>query len=177
VSEPFNLAHGWVKFDFAKAFDVPFKIINDAAMQAVGSYRGGTMLFLGLGTGLGSALIVDGGVVPMELGHLSYRQGTYEDYLGLRGLKRLGIKKWRDCVREVVARFITALELDDVVIGGGNVNKLDKMPPGCRGGDNALAFRGGFLLWEKEGRRKPSAQSRSSSRPSRRGMTCRSACH
>jgi polyphosphate glucokinase len=168
VSEPFNLAHGWVKFDFGKAFDVPFKIINDAAMQALGSYRGGTMLFLGLGTGLGSALIVDGGVVPMELGHLSYRQGTYEDYLGLRGLKRLGIKKWRDCVREVVARFITALELDDVVIGGGNVNKLDKLPPGCRGGDNALAFRGGFLLWEKEGRRKPSAPSRASSRPSRK---------
>jgi polyphosphate glucokinase len=168
VSEPFNLARGWVKFDFGKAFDVPFKIINDAAMQALGSYRGGTMLFLGLGTGLGSALIVDGGMVPMELGHLSYRKGTYEDYLGLKGLKRLGIKKWRDCVREVVARFITALELDDVVIGGGNVNKLDKMPSGCRGGDNALAFQGGFLLWERERRRKLSAQSRAPSRPSRK---------
>jgi predicted NBD/HSP70 family sugar kinase len=153
VSEPINLGHGWVRFDYEKAFGVPVKVMNDAAMQALGSYQGGTMLFLGLGTGLGTALIVDGSVVPMELGHLSYKQGTYEDYLGLRGLKRLGIRKWRDCVREVVARFITALELDDVVIGGGNVNKLDKLPPGCRAGDNALAFRGGFLLWEKGGRR------------------------
>ena len=131
--------------------------MNDAAMQALGSYKGGTMLFLGLGTGLGTALIADGTVVPMELGHLPYKQATYEDYLGLRGLERLGITKWRALVREVVARLIPVLELDDVVIGGGNVNKMDKLPPGCRAGDNALAFRGGFLLWEK-GRRMEKAQ-------------------
>ena len=155
VSEPVNLANGWVKFNFAKAFGVPIKVMNDAAMQALGSYREGTMLFLGLGTGLGTALVVNGSVVPMELGHLSYKQGTYEDYLGLKGLERMGIKKWRVCFSEVVARFIYALELDDVVIGGGNVNKLDKLPPGCRAGDNALVFRGGFLLWEKESGWKP----------------------
>ena len=154
VTEPYNLAHGWVKFDFAKAFGVPVKVMNDAAMQALGSYTSGTMMFLGLGTGLGTALVVDGTVVPMELGHLSYKQATYEDYLGLKGLEQLGITKWRVFVREVVARLIPALELDDVVIGGGNVNKLDKLPPGCRAGDNALAFRGGFLLWEKNGGRK-----------------------
>ncbi len=148
-AEPFNLGRGWVKFDYQRAFGLPVRILNDASMQALGSYRGGTMLFLGLGTGLGTALVVEGRVVPMELGHLPYKKATYEDYLGLRGLERLGIRKWRDAVREVVAHFITALELDDVVIGGGNVNKLDTMPPGCRAGDNALAFRGGFLLWEK----------------------------
>jgi predicted NBD/HSP70 family sugar kinase len=153
-SEPFNLGRGWTRYDFEKAFGVPVKVMNDAAMQALGSYKGGTMLFLGLGTGLGTALIVNGTVVPMELGHLTYKQATYEDYLGLKGLEKLGIRKWRAIVREVVSRFIPALELDDVVIGGGNVNKLDKLPPGCRAGDNALAFRGGFLLWEKEGRRK-----------------------
>lgn len=161
--EPHNLGRGWVNFDFGKAFGLPVKLMNDAAMQALGSYRGGTMLFLGLGTGLGTALIVDGNVVPMELGHLSYKQGTYEDYLGLKGLTRLGIRRWRDCFREVVARFVTALELDDVVIGGGNVNKLDKLPPGCRAGDNAFAFRGGFLLWESDGRRKTPPHSRTSS--------------
>ena len=152
VAEPHNLAPGWVKFDYRKAFGVPVQMMNDAAMQALGSYQGGTMLFLGLGTGLGTALVVDGTVVPMELGHLTYRSGTYEDLLGLRGLQRLGITKWRECVREVIARFITALELDDVVIGGGNVNKLDQMPPGCRVGGNEFAFRGGLLLWE-EGRK------------------------
>jgi polyphosphate glucokinase len=167
VSEPVNLGHGWVKFNFGKAFGVPVKIINDAAMQALGSYQGGTMLFLGLGTGLGTALIADGNVVPMELGHLSYKQGTYEDYLGLKGLERMGIKRWRACFREVVARFVTALELDDVVIGGGNVNKLDKLPPGCRAGDNALAFRGGFLLWGKAGIRRSSSRSAAPSRPHR----------
>jgi polyphosphate glucokinase len=153
-SEPVNLGHGWIKFDFEKAFGCPVKVMNDAAMQALGSYKGGTMLFLGLGTGLGTALIVEGTVVPMELGHLPYKQATYEDYLGLKGLERLGITKWRAFVREVIARLIPALELDDVVIGGGNVNKMDRLPPGCRAGDNALAFRGGFLLWEKNGGRK-----------------------
>ena len=149
-SEPVNLGHGWTKFDFSKAFGVPVKVMNDAAMQALGSYRGGKMLFLGLGTGLGTALIMDGSIMPMEIQHLPFKQGTYEDYLGLRGLKRLGIKKWRYLFSQVVTRFISALELDDVVIGGGNVSKLDKMPPGCRAGDNDLAFRGGFLLWEKK---------------------------
>ena len=133
------------------------------------------MMFLGLGTGLGTALVVDGTVVPMELGHLSYKQGTYEDYLGLKGLERLGIKQWRTFVREVVARFIPALELDDVVIGGGNVNKLDTLPPGCRAGGNALAFGGGFLLWEKKGRRKTCAPSKAFSRSSRKGKQARTA--
>jgi polyphosphate glucokinase len=150
ASEPVNLGRGWTRFDCEKAFGVHVKAMNDAAMQALGSYRGGKMLFLGLGTGLGTALIMDGSVMPMEIQHLPYRKGTYEDYLGLRGLKRLGIRKWRLCFMEVVTRFITALELDDVVIGGGNVNKLDKLPPGCRVGDNALAFRGGILLWERD---------------------------
>jgi polyphosphate glucokinase len=149
VSEPVNLGRGWVRFDYEKAFGKPVKVMNDAAMQALGSYQGGKMLFLGLGTGLGTCLIVDGSVMPMEIQHLPYKQGTYEDYLGLNGLKRLGIRKWRDLFLKVVTRFISALELDDVVIGGGNVNKLDRLPPGCRPGDNALAFRGGFLLWEK----------------------------
>jgi polyphosphate glucokinase len=160
VGEPHNLGHGWVKFDFGQALGVPVKIMNDAAMQALGSYRGGTMLFLGLGTGLGTALVVDRSVVPMELGHLSYKRATYEDYLGLRGLKRFGITQWRNCLQEVVARFTTALELDEVVIGGGNVNKLDKLPLGCRAGDNALAFRGGFLLWKKDVQRPLVFQSR-----------------
>jgi polyphosphate glucokinase len=151
VAEPVNLGTGWVHFDFAKAFGCPVKVINDAAMQALGSYRGRKMLFLGLGTGLGSALIVDGNIMPMELGQLPYRDGTYESHLGLKGLKRLGITKWRDVVHQVVTKFISALELDDVVIGGGNVTKLDKLPPGCRAGDNAFAFRGGFLLWEEDG--------------------------
>jgi polyphosphate glucokinase len=149
VAEPFNLGCGWVKFDYRKAFGVPVKVMNDAAMQALGSYRGGKMLFLGLGSGLGSALIVEGIVVPMELGHLPYKHATYEDYLGLRGLKRLGIRTWRSTVSDVVHRFIGAFDIDDVVIGGGNVNKLDKLPAGCRAGDNDLAFRGGSLLWER----------------------------
>jgi len=157
-SEPVNLGRGWTKFDFNAAFGRPVKVVNDAAMQALGSYKGGTMLFLGLGTGLGTALVVDGTVVPMELGHLTYKQATYEDYLGLKGLEKLGIRKWRAFVREVVSRFIPALELDDVVIGGGNVNKLDRLPPGCRAGDNAHAFRGGILLWEKSGGRKQRPQ-------------------
>jgi predicted NBD/HSP70 family sugar kinase len=153
ISEPVNLGPGWVHFNFAKAFGLPVKIINDAAMQALGSYRSGKMLFLGLGTGLGSALIVDGNLMPMELGQLPYKAGTYESYLGLKGLERVGITKWREYVHQVVVKFISALELDDVVIGGGNVTKLDKLPAGCRAGDNAHAFRGGFLLWEKGGHR------------------------
>ena len=154
VSEPHNLGPGWVGFDFEAAFGCPVKLINDAAMQALGSYEGGKMLFLGLGTGLGSAMIVDGIVEPMELGHLPYRKGTYEDYVGIRGLERVGKKKWRHYVEDVVARLIAALEPDDVVLGGGNVKKLKELPPGCRAGDNANAFLGGFRLWEEAGKRK-----------------------
>jgi polyphosphate glucokinase len=150
IAEPHNLGPGWVGFDFAAAFDRPVKIVNDAAMQALGSYRGGKMLFLGLGTGLGSTMIVDGIVEPMELGHLPYKKGAYEDYLGRTGLERHGKKKWRRHVADVVARFIAALEPDDTVIGGGNVKKLDALPPHCRAGDNANAFRGGFRLWGEE---------------------------
>ncbi len=151
VTEPRNLGKGWIGFDFEAAFGCPVKILNDAAMQALGSYRGGTMLFLGLGTGLGSALVVDGIVVPMELGHLSIRKKTFEDDLGARGLERLGVKKWQRRVKEIMQRFVSALLLDDIVLGGGNAKKLRKLPQGCRLGDNANAFVGGFLLWEKEG--------------------------
>jgi polyphosphate glucokinase len=148
IAEPHNLGRGWVGFDFAAAFGHPVKVINDAAMQALGSYKGGKMLFLGLGTGFGSAMIVNGIVEPMELGHLPYRKGTYEDYVGRRGLERYGKKKWRHQVADVVARLIAALAPDDTVIGGGNVIKLDALPPGSRAGDNNNAFSGGFRLWE-----------------------------
>jgi polyphosphate glucokinase len=149
LHEPRNMGGGWVGFDFPSAFGCPVKLINDAAMQALGSYKGGHMLFLGLGTGLGSAMVVDGIVEPMELGHLPYRKGrTYEDYLGLRGLKRLGKKRWCHHVTVVVGLLRAALEPDDVVIGGGNAKKLNELPPGCRLGDNANAFTGGFELWK-----------------------------
>ncbi len=148
IAEPHNLAHGWVGFNFETAFGHPVKLINDAAMQALGSYQDGKMLFLGLGTGLGSTLIVDGTVEPMELGHLPYRKSTYEDYVGQRGLERRGKRKWRRHVDDVVARLIAALEPDDVVLGGGNLRWLKNLPPGCRAGDNANAFLGGFRLWE-----------------------------
>jgi len=157
VSEPHNLAVGWVVFDFKAAFGCPVKVINDAAMQALGSYEGGKMLFLGFGSGLGSAMIVDGIVEPMELGHLPYGTGTFEDYVGLRGLKRLGKRRWRSCVEDVVKRLIAALAPDDVVLGGGNVHQLKELPAGCRAGDNANAFRGGFRMWDEPGRRRPSA--------------------
>ena len=149
VAEPHNLGRGWVGFDFETAFARPVKLINDAAMQALGSYKGGKMLFLGLGTGLGSTLIVDGIVEPMELGHLPYKKHTYEDYVGERGLVRLGKSKWQRYVADVVARLTAALEPDDVVLGGGNVKQLEELPPGCRAGNNANAFAGGFRLWEK----------------------------
>ncbi len=148
VAEPHNLGPGWVGFDYASAFGRPVRIINDAAMQALGSYRGGTLLFLGLGTGVGTTLIKDGVVAPMELGHLPYRKGTYEDYVGERGLQRLGKRKWRKCVDDVVSRLVAALRPDDVVIGGGNARLLKELPAGCRAGDNANAFKGGFLLWQ-----------------------------
>jgi polyphosphate glucokinase len=149
VAEPHNLAHGWVGYHFAGAFRRPLKLINDAAMQALGSYKGGKMLFLGLGTGLGSAMVLEGVVEPMELSHLPYKKGTYEDYVGLRGLTRFGKKKWRVHVADVVERLVAALQPDDVVLGGGNASKLKKLPPGCRAGDNANAFLGGFRLWEQ----------------------------
>ncbi|MEI6971892.1 MAG: ROK family protein [bacterium] len=148
AAEPHNLAPGWVGFDFHAAFGRPVKMINDAAMQALGSYQGGTMLFLGLGTGLGAGLVVDGTVVPLELGHLSIAKKTFEDDLGIRGFERLGRKKWEKRVEAVTKLFVSALLLDDVVLGGGNAKKLTKMPQGCRLGDNANAFLGGFRLWE-----------------------------
>ena len=149
VCDPRNLGAGWVGFDFARAFGRPVKIINDAAMQALGSYEGGRMLFLGLGTGLGSALIVDGIVEPAELAHLPYKKGrTYEDYVGLAGLKRLGKKEWRRNVFKVVDLLKNALQADYVVLGGGNAKLLKKVPAGARLGDNNNAFRGGFRLWK-----------------------------
>ena len=147
VLEPHNLAPGWVGFDFAAAFKRPVKVINDAAMQALGGYKRGKMLFLGLGTGLGSAMIVDGIIVPMELAHLPYKKATYEDYVGIRGLKKHGKKRWRRHVVDVVKRLVAALEPDDVVLGGGNAKKFKKLRPGCRASGNANAFIGGFRLW------------------------------
>jgi polyphosphate glucokinase len=149
VAEPHNLGKGWVAFDFEAAFKKPIKIINDAALQALGSYRGGRMLFLGLGTGLGSALIVDGILEPLELAHLPYRKRTFEDYVGIRGVKRFGKKKWRKLVADVVAHLSAAVQADEVVLGGGNVKKLKELPPLCRAGDNDNAFLGGFRLWEQ----------------------------
>jgi polyphosphate glucokinase len=150
LREPHNLGKGWVGFHFAKAFGCPVKVINDAAMQALGSYKGRRMLFLGLGTGLGSAMIVDGILQPMELAHLAYKNGkSYEDYLGLRGLERMGKKKWRHCVAKITKSLKIALDADYVVLGGGNCKKLKDLPPGARLGSNENAFVGGFRLWEK----------------------------
>lgn len=161
--EPHNLGPGWGGFDFAAAFGCPVKLLNDAAMQALGSYQGKGLLFLGLGTGLGSALVYDGVVVPMEVGHLSYRKATFEDYVGNAGLKRLGRKKWQKHVEFGVARLIAALHPDDVVLGGGNAKKLKGLPAGCRTVDNANAFEGGFRLWREPStkrRGKPSTKRR-----------------
>jgi len=148
LHEPHNLGGGWVGFDFNAAFGCPVKILNDAAMQALGSYHGGSMLFLGLGTGLGSAMIVDGVIVPMELAHLPYKKKTFEDYVGLAGLTRLGKKKWRAAVYDVVARLRAALEPDYVTIGGGNAELLSDLPDGVETCSNENAFVGGFRLWE-----------------------------
>lgn len=150
AAEPKNLGKGWRGFDFEKAFGRPVKIINDAAMQALGSYEGGRMLFLGLGTGMGSALITDGVLVPMELAHLRYRKGrTYEDYVGLRGLKRFSKKKWRRYVMDIVTALKHALQADHVMLGGGNAKRLKRLPKDTRLGDNTRAFAGGFRLWEQ----------------------------
>jgi predicted NBD/HSP70 family sugar kinase len=152
TAEPKNLGKGWVGFDFEKAFGCPVKMINDAAMQALGSYDAGRMLFLGFGTGLGSALVTDGVVVPLELAHLLHgkKSRTYEDYVGLRGLKRLGKKKWRQYVADVVRALREALQADYVVLGGGNAKKLKRLPDSARLGHNRNAFTGGFRLWEVE---------------------------
>ncbi|KPJ90005.1 MAG: ROK family protein [Gammaproteobacteria bacterium SG8_11] len=147
VAEPHNLAPAWVDFDFEAAFGCPVKIMNDAAMQALGSYEGGLLLFVGLGTGLGSALVAEGVVIPMELGHLAYRDGTFEDYVGARALEQLGEKKWSAHVEYALDRLKEAVYPDDVVLGGGNARKLNPLPAGCRLGDNAFAFLGGFRLW------------------------------
>ena len=149
ISEPWNLGKGWAGFDFEAAFKCPVKVVNDAAMQALGSYKGGKMLFLGLGTGLGSAMILNGIIAPMELGHLPYKKATFEDYVGIRGLKKYGKKQWRRFVTDVVKRLAAALEPDDVVLGGGNVKNLKKLPSGTRAGDNDKAFLGGFRLWQE----------------------------
>jgi polyphosphate glucokinase len=148
LREPVNLGPGWVGFDFS-ALGKPFKLINDAAMQALGSYDGGRMLFLGLGTGLGNALVLDGAVLPLEIGHLPYRKGrTYEQYIGEAGLKRLGKRKWQAYIADVAERFKAAFLVDYVVLGGGNVRKLDELPAGTRRGDNNNAFLGGLRVWE-----------------------------
>jgi len=150
ISEPYNLGRGWVGFNFAKAFGCPVKIINDAAMQALADYRGRRMLFLGLGTGLGSAMIIDGVMEPMELAHLPYKNGkTYEDYVGLSGLRRLGKKKWRQEVRDIVKKFKAALQVDYIVVGGGNSRLLKKLPDGAQLGRNLDVFQGGYRLWKK----------------------------
>ncbi len=147
--EPVNLSTGWVDFDFAAALGCPVKLINDAAMQALGSYQGGRMLFLGLGTGLGTALIYNDFLLPMELGHLPYKKGlTYEDYVGQAGMKRLGRRKWKQAVYDLVARLRAAFLPEYVVLGGGNVKKLDELPPACRMGDNRNAFVGGLRMWD-----------------------------
>jgi polyphosphate glucokinase len=148
--EPRNLAAGWVGFDYRSAFACPVRIMNDAAMQALGSYRGGVMFFLGLGTGLGSAIVANHAVIPMELGRLSYRDGTYEDYLGASALKRLGVVKWREHVVLIVDRLVAGFFADEIVLGGGNARRLVDPPPKCRIGDNANAFIGGFRMWERD---------------------------
>ncbi len=149
AADPHNLGPGWQGFDFEAAFKRPVKIINDAAMQALGGYAAGKMLFVGLGTGLGSAMIVEGLVLPLELAHLPYKKSTFEDYVGLRGLKRLGKKKWRRNVVEVIERLVAALLPDEVLLGGGNLKELKQLPPACRPGDNSNAIAGGFRLWEE----------------------------
>lgn len=155
TAEPVNLGAGWVDFDFQAAFKLPVRMVNDAAMQALGSYDGGRMLFLALGTGLGITLVRDGVVVPLEVAHLPYRKGkSYEDYIGERGLKRLGTKKWTEHLTEIVDMLLAALTSDYAVLGGGNVRLLEELPPNCRRGTNLNAFRGGYLLWQKRARLK-----------------------
>lgn len=172
TTEPHNLAKGWVGFDYEGAFGCPVRIVNDAAMQALGGYRGGKLLFLGFGTGLGTTMIADGVLIPMELAHLPYRKKTFEDYVGERALERYGKKKWRKYVHDVVARLTAALEPEDIVLGGGNSRNLTELPPRCRIGANTNAFPGGFRLWEQRvfaGRAaKPSARKRARKKTARK---------
>lgn len=148
IREPHNLGPGWVRFNFKKALDCPVKIINDAAMQALGSYQGKRMIFLGLGTGLGSAMVMEGRLIPLEMAHLPYRKGrTYEEYLGDAGLQRMGKKKWITHAQEVISLFQAAFVVDYFVLGGGNARLLEPLPPNCRLGHNSNAIRGGFRLW------------------------------
>jgi polyphosphate glucokinase len=162
AAEPHNLGKGWKGFDFARAFGRPTKVVNDASMQALGDYKDGKMLFLGLGTGLGSAMIIDGALVPMELAHLPYKKDkTFEDFVGATGLKRHGKKRWGGYVDDVVNRLVAALEPDYVVIGGGNADKLRTLPKKSRLGKNSNAFLGGFRLWDSVDRRKSSSANRS----------------
>jgi polyphosphate glucokinase len=147
--EPHNLGRGWVGFGYEKAFKRPVRIINDAALQALGSYKQGRMLFLGLGTGLGSALVIDGLIAPTELAHLPYKRGrSYEEYVGELGRKRLGTKKWRKAVADVVERLGAALEVDDIVLGGGNARRMRPLPKNTRRVANSNAFIGGVRLWQ-----------------------------
>jgi polyphosphate glucokinase len=148
--EPVNLGGGWVDFDFETAFGKPTKLVNDAVMQALGSYEGHRMLFLGLGTGLGSALVLDGVIAPLELGHLPFRKATFEDYVGEAGMDRMGPKRWHKAVFETVNLLVAALEPDYVVLGGGNAKKLPELPAGARLGKNDNAFTGGFRIWEED---------------------------
>jgi polyphosphate glucokinase len=148
LAEPANLGGGWLDFDFEEAFGKPTKVMNDAAMQALGSYDGGKMLFLGLGTGLGSAMVVDGTVEPLELAHLPFRKATFEDYVGQQAREQLGKKKWRAAVLETIERLSAAMEPDYIVLGGGNATKVGELPPNVRLGENANAFLGGFRLWD-----------------------------
>jgi polyphosphate glucokinase len=160
TTEPHNLGKGWVGFDYEGAFKCPVRIINDAAMQALGGYRGRKMLFLGFGTGLGTTLIVDGVVIPMELAHLPYRKATFEDYVGEAALEKHGKKKWRKYVTDVIARLTAALEPEDIVLGGGNSRNLTELPPRCRIAANTNAFPGGFRMWEDKSPAKPAATSK-----------------
>jgi polyphosphate glucokinase len=173
MTEPVNLGPGWMGFDFTAAFGLPVRVINDAAMQALGSYQGGKMLFLGLGTGVGAAVIQDGVLEPLEIGRFHYKKRTLEHYIGVRGLKRQGRKKWQRQVEELVARLTTALKPTDIVLGGGNAKKLDPLPPGTRLGANALAFLGGFRLWETDpvSQPAPADNGTPNPRPRRRGRT------
>jgi len=148
VQEPVNIGKGWVGFDFEAAFGKPVRILNDAAMQALGSYQGGTLLFMGFGTGMGTAIIVDGKVLPTELAHLPYKKGSYEEYVGVRGLEKIGLKKWQKHVLNIVDLFSKAIRPDDIVLGGGNSKYLTEIPEGCRLGNNKLAFEGGLRMWE-----------------------------
>lgn len=159
IAEPHNLGAGWVDFDYERTFAKPLRFLNDAAMQALGGYKSGRMLFLGVGTGLGSALVLDGYVVPLELAHLPYKKGrTYEEYIGLAGLKRRGKKKWRRSVLDIIDRLQAGMVCDNVLLGGGNAKLMKGLPPHVVLGANSNAIAGGFRLWQDETRRKAAKQ-------------------